>query len=216
MRKNMFVAAAMVAVAFGFTACSSSKSVSGTTGNSSKKLEIMEMTKAEELAFDFDKNAVRALGIGRSSRVQNAMTAAVTNARSEFKAKTEAWVKSAAKEAFSAVEQGSSNGSEYLSVADEAFTSNQLAEQLVEGVVKNTSVIHQDKVLLPDGRVEVYVCIEYKGEIGDMINEMVETAKKRIPQQISDEERMKIQFEMQRFENSLEDEFERFREEKNK
>lgn len=214
MRKNMFVVAAMVAVAIGFTACSSVKP--GTTGNSAKKPEVMAMTQAEELAFDLEKNAVRALGIGRASRVQNAMTAAVTNARSEFKAKTEAWVKSASKEAFSSVEQGSTNGSAFLSVGDEAFTSNQMAEMLVEGVVKNTSVIHQDKVLLPDGRVEVYVCIEYKGEIGDMIDEMVSAAKQRIPQQISDEERMKIQFEMQRFENSLEDEFERFREEKNK
>ena len=86
---------------------------------------------------------------------------------------------------------------------------------LSEGLVKNTSVINSDKILLPDGRYEVYVCIEYRGEISNMMNEMLSATKNRIPQQISDEDKLKIQFELERFKESMEEEFERYRKEKN-
>lgn len=211
MRKNMFIAATIVAAAIGFTACSSSKAVSE-TGKALNREEVeVKMTKSEELAFD--KPAIRDFGDGTNFNLSFAKTFAEGQARAAFQRKVEALVQTASEEALTAYQQASTNGAESSIVSDQDIKSGAFAKQLAEGVLKNTAVIHADKFKKADGQYHVYVCIEYRGDVNDMVENMVAAAQKRIPQQVSDEDRVKIQFEIEQFKKKLEEDFNRLREE---
>jgi hypothetical protein len=214
MRKNMFIAATIVAAAIGFTACSSSKAVSE-TGKALNREEVeVKMTKSEELAFE--KPAIRSFGDGTNFNLSFAMTFAENQARAAFQRKVEALVQTASEEALTGYQQASTNGVESSIVSDQDIKSGAFAKQLAEGVLKNTAVIHADKFKKTDGQYHVYVCIEYRGEVNDMVENMVAAAKKRIPQQVSDEDRIKIQFEIEQFKKKLEEDFNRLRDEQNR
>lgn len=211
MRKNMFVAATIVAAAIGFTACSSSKAVSETSKALNREEVEVKMTKSEELAFD--KPAIRDFGDGTNFNLSFAKTFAEGQARAAFQRKVEALVQTASEEALTAYQQASTNGAESSIVSDQDIKSGAFAKQLAEGVLKNTAVIHADKFKKADGQYHVYVCIEYRGDVNDMVENMVAAAQKRIPQQVSDEDRVKIQFEIEQFKKKLEEDFNRLREE---
>lgn len=214
MRKNMFIVATIVVAAMGFTACSSSKAVSETSKALNREEVEVKMTKSEELAFE--KPAIRSFGDGTNFNLSFAMTFAEGQARAAFQRKVEALVQTASEEALTAYQQASTNGVESSIVSDQDIKSGAFAKQLAEGVLKNTAVIHADKFKKTDGQYHVYVCIEYRGEVNDMVENMVAAAKKRIPQQVSDEDRIKIQFEIEQFKKKLEEDFNRLRDEQNR
>ena len=210
MKKTMFIIAAMFAVVIGFTACSSSKAVSG-TGKALNREEVeVKMTKSEELTFA--KPEIRAFGDGTNFNMSFAMTFAEGQARAAFQRKIEALVQTASEEALTAYQQASTNGVESSIVSDQDIKSGAFAKQIAEGVLKNTAVIHADKFKTVDGQYHVYVCIEYRGAVNDMVENMVAQAQKRVPQQVSDEDRIKIQFEIEQFKKKLEEDFNRLRE----
>ena len=210
----MFIVATIVVAAMGFTACSSSKAVSETGRALNREGVEVKMTKSEELAFE--KPAIRSFGDGTNFNLSFAMTFAEGQARAAFQRKVEALVQTASEEALTAYQQASTNGVESSIVSDQDIKSGAFAKQLAEGVLKNTAVIHADKFKKTDGQYHVYVCIEYRGEVNDMVENMVAAAKKRIPQQVSDEDRIKIQFEIEQFKKKLEEDFNRLRDEQNR
>lgn len=212
MKKNkFFIVATIVAATIGFTACSSSKAVSETSKALNQEEVKVEMTKSEELAFD--KPAIRDFGEGTNFNLSFAKTFAEGQARAAFQRKVEALVQTASEEAFTGYQQASTNGAESSIVSDQDIKSGAFAKQVAEGILKNTATIHADKFKKADGQYHVYVCIEYQGEVGEMVEKMVEAAKKRVPQQVSDDERVKIQFEIEQFKKKLENDFNRLREE---
>lgn len=210
MRKNMFIVATIVVAAIGFTACSSSKAVSETSKALNREEVEVKMTKSEELAFA--KPAIRSFGDGTNFNLSFAMTFAEGQARAAFQRKVEALIQTASEEALTAYQQGSTNGVESSIVSDQDIKSGAFAKQIAEGVLKNTAVINVDKFKKADGQYHVYVCVEYRGEVGEMVEKMVKAAEKRIPQQVSDEDRIKIQFEIEQFKKKLEEDFNRLRE----
>lgn len=214
MKKNMFIVATIIVAAMGFTACSSSKAVNKTTKALHQKEVEVQMTKSEELAFE--KPATRDFGDGTNFNLSFAKTFAEGQARAAFQRKVEALVQTASEEALTAYQQANTNGVESSIVSDQDIKSGAFAKQLAEGVLKNTAVIHTDKFKKADGQYHVYVCIEYRGDVNDMVENMVAAAQKRIPQQVSDEDRIKIQFEIEQFKKKLEEDFNRLREEQNR
>ena len=211
MRKNMFVAAAMVAVAFGFTACSSSQAVSS-TAKSARETAMMSVPSIE---LADAKPATRDYGEGTDLLEESwAKQSAEEAARAAFQRKIETWVSSASESSMTMYQKASSNGAESSKVADQAGKRSALNKALAEGIVRNTAVIKTDRYRTADGGYHVYVCIEYMGEIGDMVRELSDSMEKLVEQQVSDDERLQIQFEKEQFEKSLQDDFERFREEK--
>lgn len=210
----MFIVATIVAVAIGFTACSSSRAVNETSKALNQEEVEVKMTKSEELAFD--KPSIRDFGDGTNFNLSFAKNFAEGQARAAFQRKVEALVQTASEEALTAYQQASTNGVESSIVSDQDIKSGAFAKLLAEGVLKNTAVIHADKFKKADGQYHVYVCIEYRGEVNDMVENMVAAAKKRIPQQVSDEDRIKIQFEIEQFKKKLEEDFNRLRDEQNR
>lgn len=210
----MFIVATIIVAAMGFTACSSSKAVNKTTKALHQKEVEVQMTKSEELAFE--KPATRDFGDGTNFNLSFAKTFAEGQARAAFQRKVEALVQTASEEALTAYQQANTNGVESSIVSDQDIKSGAFAKQLAEGVLKNTAVIHTDKFKKADGQYHVYVCIEYRGDVNDMVENMVAAAQKRIPQQVSDEDRIKIQFEIEQFKKKLEEDFNRLREEQNR
>lgn len=214
MRKNIFIVATIVVATMGFIACSSSKAISKTGKTLNREEVEVKMTKSEELAFE--KPAIRSFGDGTNFNLSFAMTFAEGQARAAFLRKVEALVQTASEEALTVYQQASSNEVESSIVSDQDIKSGAFAKQLSEGVLKNTAVIHTDKFKKADGQYHVYVCIEYRGEVNEMVENMVATAKKRVPQQVSDEDKVKIQFELEQFKKKLEEDFKRLREEQNR
>ncbi len=205
MKKNMFIAATIVVAAMGFTACSSSKAVSETTKALLQEEVEVKLTKSEELAFE--KPAIRDFGDGTNFNLSFAKAYAENQARAAFQRKLETLVKTATEEGNGGVNLASSNAAESSLVGDQGYKNDAFAKQIAEGIVKNTAVIHADKFKKADGQYHVYVCIEYLGEISDIVDNMVSAARKQIPQQVSDEERLKILFELDQFKKSLEEDF---------
>ena len=214
MKKTMFIIAAMFAVVIGFTACSSSKAVSE-TGKALNREEVeVKMTKSEELAFE--KPATRASGEGTNFDLSFAKTYAEGQARAEFQRKLEALVKTASEQGNTGNNVASTTGAESGLVGDQGYKNSAFAKQVAEGIVRNTAIIHADKFKKVDGQYHVYVCIEYLGEISDIVDHMVSAAKRQVPQQVSDEERLKIQFELEQFKKSLEEDFKKLSEAQNR
>ncbi len=148
------------------------------------------------------KPETRAVGEAYDFRVSYAKTYAEGQARAEMRRKIEAAINSASGEDGAGYEKAASSGNEGAIVRDEASKKNIYVDQIASGIVSNTAVVKMSKYLRQDGSYHVYVCVEYL----DGIEKMAETIAKQVEQQVSDDERMKMNFEFNKFRERIENE----------
>ncbi|MBQ9077271.1 MAG: hypothetical protein IJY31_05450 [Muribaculaceae bacterium] len=154
----------------------------------------MKLADNECIELQHQKPDIRAYGEGVSTRESRAMAFAETQARAQFRRSIESAVKTAQSE--DGVRYENNAG------ADNAGMSNDMTINIAEGVVKNMVIIKTERFMRPDGSYHVYVCLEYKGDRKSLADEITQRAK----QQVSDDERLKMQYDFNKFRERVEEE----------
>jgi hypothetical protein len=173
----------------------------GTKATSSKPgAKVIALNPVELLQEEAP--ALRTVGTGISFKEQTAKNMAEMQARAGFARAIESKIKAATSEENFSYETYSSDGTAGTNVKDEGAKQNEAILSIVDGIVRNTVVIKTYKELLADNQYQVWVCLEYQGDVAKMASEIT----KRIEKQIPEEERMKMNFEYEQFRKRVEEE----------
>ena len=179
--------------------CSSSKaSIEG------KKMEKSEQQKLAEA-----KPAVRAWGEATQFNQSFAKTYAEGQARAEFARKLATLVQTASRQATDGADIAHSDGENSSQGHDQGITSNAFAQQVADGLVSGLTVISTDTYKLKDGQYHVFVCMEWQGSVDKMAQEMTKNYRRRVEQQVSDEDRAKMEVRYEEFRKSIEEQLKR-------
>lgn len=161
----------------------------------------MKLTEAESYALK--KPGTRAAGKGVSSRESVAVQAARAQARTAFAEAISSAVNSALKISGFDVSQYAGDDEEGHEVSDGAEKTNTMIKSVSKQVIENTQVVKTNKFYNKKTRkYTVFVCLEYNGDIAKLSKEIAN----KVSQKISDEQRMKIDFELENFEKEIEKE----------
>ena len=196
MKKTVFLFALITLLC---ASCSSSKaSIEG------KKMEKSEQQKLAEA-----KPAVRAWGEATQFNQSFAKTYAEGQARAEFARKLATLVQTASRQATDGADLAHSDG-EYSSQGhDQGITSNAFAQQVADGLVSGLTVISTDTYKLKYGQYHVFVCMECQGSVDMLASEMTKNYRQRVEQQVSDEDRAKMEVRYEEFRKSIEEQLKR-------
>lgn len=182
-----------------WSSCSSSKS-----SFEGKKLEKTEQQKLAEA-----KPGKRAWGEATQFNQSFAKTYAEGQARAEFSRKLASLVQTASRQATDGADIAHSDGDDSSHGHDQGITSNAFAQQVADGMVNELVIISSDTYRLKDGQYHVYVCMEWQGSIDKMAQEMTQNYKKRVEQQVSDQDRAKMEVRYEEFKKSIEEQLNR-------
>lgn len=161
----------------------------------------MKLTEAESYALK--KPGTRAAGKGVSSRESVAVQVARAQARTAFAEAISSAVNSALKISGFDVSQYAGDDEEGHEVSDGAEKTNTMIKSVSKQVIENTQVVKTNKFYNKKTRkYTVFVCLEYNGDIAKLSKEIAN----KVSQKISDEQRMKIDFELENFEKEIEKE----------
>lgn len=161
----------------------------------------MKLTEAESYALK--KPGTRAAGKGVSSRESVAVQVARTQARAAFAEAISSAVNSALKISGFDVSQYAGDDEEGHEVSDGAEKTNTMIKSVSKQVIENTQVVKTNKFYNKKTRkYTVFICLEYNGDIAKLSKEIAN----KVSQKISDEQRMKIDFELENFEKEIEKE----------
>lgn len=176
--------------------CASSKPVA-MTGPTKVKLALDE---CQELAQQ--KPAIRAWGEGINFGLSEATEYAELSARSKFARALASAVKTAQSTDNAGYRKASSDGKNGANVRDEAAKQNSMSISVAEETVKNAVIIKTSQYQQIDGSYQVFVCLEYQAGVAQLAKDLT----KKVEQQVSDEERMKMNFEFEKFRQRVEEE----------
>lgn len=161
----------------------------------------MKLTEAESYALK--KPGTRAAGKGVSSRESVAVQVARAQARAAFAEAISSAVNSALKISGFDVSQYAGDDEEGHEVSDGAEKTNTMIKSVSKQVIENTQVVKTNKFYNKKTRkYTVFVCLEYNGDIAKLSKEIAN----KVSQKISDEQRMKIDFELENSEKEIEKE----------
>lgn len=161
----------------------------------------MKLTEAESYALK--KPGTRAAGKGVSSRESVAVQVARAQARAAFAEAISSAVNSALKISGFDVSQYAGDDEEGHEVSDGAEKTNTMIKSVSKQVIENTQVVKTNKFFNKKTRkYTVFVCLEYNGDIAKLSKEVAN----KVSLKISDEQRMKIDFELENFEKEIEKE----------
>lgn len=161
----------------------------------------MKLTEAESYALK--KPGTRAAGKGVSSRESVAVQVARAQARAAFAEAISSAVNSALKISGFDVSQYAGDDEEGHEVSNGAEKTNTMIKSVSKQVIENTQVVKTNKFYNKKTRkYTVFVCLEYNGDIAKLSKEIAN----KVSQKISDEQRMKIDFELENFEKEIEKE----------
>lgn len=203
MKKCFLFGVALVCATLFFTGCKSKKIVADTVKKSFAKKEVDEMNECEILQERSPYN--RAVGVGYSNNPASAKREAEFTARATLARQMKVHAKGGAGADSKRYEQHSGSQREGGGVHDlDASFEEELMES-VDEVLANTATIKSVRYRQANGLYEVWVCVEKAGTPGELADEIIDGVKKRI----SDEEKLKMEFEFKQFRDRLKEEFEK-------
>lgn len=169
----------------------------------------VDLTDAEKYALK--KPAKRAAGKGISRNETNAEMKARTAARGKFAENIRAAVVSATKTIFH--ESNSYVEDEIIEGEEENYSSgthteggeksSSMLKSVANEVIQNTTVVKTDKFYNNKRhRYTIYVCLEYNGDVKELVEQTVKKIRQRVPQ----DARKRIEENMEKFEFEIEQE----------
>ena len=171
----------------------------------------IDLTDSEKYALK--KPAKRAAGKGESRNENNAEMLARNAARASFAEAIKAAVLSASKTVYGEKNyftekesteentEGENNHFTSVSETEGGEKSNSIIKSVANEVIQNAPVVKKDKFYNKKRRrYTVYVCLEYDGEVKDMVEKVVKKMFQRIPK----EDRQRIDENMEMFEFEIE------------
>lgn len=198
-RFKVFSAAGIALVGLLVSACKGPGQVAAPKSNIVQEV-YQEVDKCVKMAMA--KPETRTWGEAYDYRISFATSYAEGQARAQMRRKISAAIASATGEDGAGYEKSASSGNEGQSVRDEGRKKNNYVDQVANGIVNNMAVIETSQYLRNDGSYHIYVCLEYR----DGISKMSENIAKNVEQQVSDDERMKMNFEFNKFRERIENE----------
>lgn len=196
MRSNkvkLFYVTIFTLVSFSFVGCKSSKSV---TSNDEVAIKVDQCVELQEKAPER-----RAWGEGADYTMTDATDQAQASARARFAFMLESAVEAGTSHSAQKINKASSNGENGGLVSDRTGLDKNFYSVVTQQIVENTVVIKTSPYKQKDGQYHVYVCIEYRGTLEDM----AESIASKVNEQLSDEEKLKIQFDYQQFKKEIEE-----------
>lgn len=179
--------------------CSSSKSA----------IEGKKMEKSEQQKLAEAKPGCRSWGEGTQFSQSFAKTYAEGQARAEFARKLASMVQTASRQATDGADVAHSDGEQSSQGHDQGITSNAFAQQVADGMVNGLTVISSDSYKLKNGQYHVYVCLEWQGSVDQLAQDMTKNYRTRVEQQVSDQERAKMEVRYDEFKKSIEEQLKR-------
>lgn len=185
-----------------FISCGSSKK----TTTESDEVEVKD-NECRSLARQ--KPSTRAWGEATNFDMSRAISFAEMNARAKFARAIASAIESAQRTDGAGYKKGSTDGENGAQVHDDMGKYNDTNLSIAQQTVKNTVIIKDQIFKKKDGRYHAYVTLEYSGDVAEMANNIANKVK----QQISDDERMKMNFEFKKFREDIENELKKMKEE---
>ncbi len=151
----------------------------------------------------------RASGSGKSWSENVAQQAAEADARRAFSEKIDVAITSALKRANVDMTQYAGDDNSAQTGTDGGQKQNALIKSISQNIVANTYVVKKNKYYNSKNKIyTIFVCLEYGGEVSDL----AEKTTKQIMQRVTDDDRMKIQKELDAFEQEIENNLQRTKE----
>lgn len=191
------------------SSCGSSKSSTATTPSGYTKGAEQSalgtnIKLTESQAYALANSSTRAYGDGVYSTLDGATTRAEASARAKMARAIKSKVRTALEKADLSWRQFGGDDYQGNSAEDQGGKSTTSDLQLADEVVGNAVIVKVDQFMQPNRQYHVFVCLEYKGGIDNMTQDVVNKVKQRVP----DEERMKMEYQFQQFEEKIKKEFE--------
>lgn len=183
----------LIAAVGALLAVSTLSSCGKKTATSAMRSKESAVEKVKSLVLAEQKPGLRAYGEGTHNSQSFAITYAEGQARAQLARFLGGQLVTASEQVTDGAQISSSDLTNQTIGEDEGALSNARAEQIAAGAVRNTAVINTDIYQRQDGKYHVYVCIEYMASIGDLARDMANGYKKQISQQVSDEDRAKME-----------------------
>lgn len=163
----------------------------------------IELNECQLLAEE--SPATRAYGEGTNHRLSFAKTYAEGQARAALARAVSSYITAASKEAGLNWNQYAGNDTEGQSATDEGSKGDLEVQQIAQEVIANTVVIKTNQYMQPNRQYHVFVCVEYQGGA----SEMAEQITKKLEQMVPDEERIKMEYQFQKFHEEIQKELEK-------
>lgn len=178
-------------------ACGSSKQVGvASAGNPEGRVAI---AKTDAQLYAEEKPEVRSWGQGKHHRLNKAIESAELAARSAMARAIASAIISASKESDISYEKFSASADGGSTVTDEANMGNSLASSIANETVRDAIRVKTDQFMTANGQYEVFVCMEYRHGLSAVAKQVAKKVESLIPE----DERLKIKYDAQQFENSV-------------
>lgn len=206
--KQFKVLAICVAATCILSACGGSKNAttpgSSTRGAASSAWGTeIELNDCQLLAEE--SPATRAYGEGTASKFSAAKAYAEGQARAALARAVSSYITTATEESGLYWGKYAGTTEEGNSVTDEGYKGNETTLQIAEEVVENAVVIKTNQYVQPNRQYHVFVCIEYQGSP----TQMAEKITKEVEQLVPDEDRIKMEYQFQKFQEKINEELSR-------
>lgn len=146
------------------------------------------------------KPALRSVGSGTNFKEATAKQTANTQALAEYATKISAAVEAACEEVGVSLAKYAGDDTTGMFVSDQSSEGGNLASIVAKQTVRNTTVIKTERYIKSNKEYLIYVCIEYSGDLSDLIRETEENLKDKI----SEADRQKLEARHEDFRKRME------------
>lgn len=210
-RKDLILTASFITLML--CSCGGSKQMSNNYYNNPQTISNndygneVKNTPAEDYALAAPGK--RAAGSGKSWSENVAQQAAEANARRAFSESIDAAILSAFKLSNIDITQYAGDDNTAQTGTDGGQKQNALIKSISQNIVANTHLVKKNKYYNSKNKLyTIFVCLEYGGEVSDL----AEKATKQIMQRVTDDDRTKIQKELDAFEQEIENNLQKVKE----
>ncbi len=196
--------ASMLAIC-AISACGSSKQATTPSGSDKGTKQHawgteIELNECQLLAEE--SPATRAWGDATNHRLSFARSYAEGQARAALARAVAAIITTATNESDLGWEKYAGTLTEGASVVDEGSKSDGKVLQIAQEVIESAVVIKTNQYMQPNRQYHVFVCVEYQGDATKMADKIIDEVKQLVP----DEDRIKMEYQFQQFEEKIEKE----------
>lgn len=204
--KNIFrvIALCVIATAM-FCACGSSQKTvtpGGTTKGTTPTPDGLDLGSNECIDLAEQSPVVRAWGNAKHWDLSDAVNFAEDDARGKMAAAISTKIIRASEKSGFDIYKHIQSDTSGNTVSDGGTQRNKNLRTLTDGVIENTVVIKTKRFMLPNRNYNVYVTIEFQGGV----SAMSKTIENKLEQQISDEDKLKLQYEFKKFKDAINEE----------
>ena len=146
------------------------------------------------------KPALRSVGSGTNFKEAFAKQTANAQALAEYATKISAAVEAACEEVGVSLDQYAGDDATGKSVSDQSSEGGNLASFVAKQTVRNTTIIKTERYVKSNNQYLVYVCVEYSGDLSELIRETEENLKEKI----SEADRQKLEARHEQFRKRME------------